>query len=97
VHILEDAAGAVEAGQERSAPPAFPGGQALAGREILRALAQVLDAQQLAADRTGEKVLAGGRAARCQAREQAGRLERRDGVGLRRREGKGAPRSGVSG
>ena len=91
MRVLEDAAGAVEAGEEWSAPPAAPGGEALPRGEVLRTLAEVLGAQQLAADGAGEKVLAGRRAGRDETGEKAGRLQRRDGEGLGRREGQGRP------
>jgi len=91
--VLEDAAGAVEAGEERGAPPPARGGDALLRGEVLRALTEVLGAQQLAADGAGEKVFAGRRAARDEIGEKAGRLQRRDGEGSGRRAGYGRPNS----
>jgi hypothetical protein len=93
VRVLQDVAGTGEAGQERGAPPAAPGGQALPRGEGLRALTEVLGPQQLAADGAGEKVLPGRGAARDKAGEKAGRLQRRDGEGLGRREGQRGPGS----
>jgi len=86
VRVLEDAAGAVEAGEEWGAPAGAPGDEALPDGQILRALAQALGAQQLAADRARQEVFAGARAAREEAGEDAGRLQRRDGEGLGRWE-----------
>jgi hypothetical protein len=60
VGILQNPAGAVETRQERSPPP--PGaraGQALLRGQGLGPLAEVLGAEQLAADWTGEQIFAG--------------------------------------
>jgi hypothetical protein len=60
VRILQDPAGLLQTGEERRPTPGpAPGGQPLAGGDGLRPLGQVLDAEQLTADRTGEQVLAG--------------------------------------
>jgi hypothetical protein len=86
VRVLEDATGAVEAGEEWGAPAGAPGDEALPDGQILRAFTQALGAQQLAADRARQEVFAGGRTAREQAGEPAGRLQRRNGEGLGRWE-----------
>jgi hypothetical protein len=60
VGFLQDLAGAVETGEKRGLPPSPPSGrQTLTGRDLPGPLGQTLGAEQLAADRPGEPVLAG--------------------------------------
>lgn len=79
--LFEDAAGAVEAGEERGAPTSTtPGGQVLSGGDGLGPLGQVFGAEQLATNGAGEPVLAGVRSEQgTEEGEGATRLQRRDG------------------
>jgi hypothetical protein len=79
LRIVQDAAGPVQAGEEWGAPAGGPEGEPLALGQLLRALAQVLRAQQLAADGPGEKGLARVRAAREDTVEESGRSQRGNG------------------
>lgn len=75
--FLEDPPGPVEPGEEGRAPAAPPDPEALACRQLLRPLRQVLRAEELAPDRTGEKILAAGLAALEQAVEEAAGMSQR--------------------
>ena len=80
---FEDAAGVVEPGEERRPPAARPRlGQPLPGGQVLGALGQVLGAEQLAADRAGEQILAGVGAGPEPAEDGAAEGQRIDGEGL---------------
>jgi hypothetical protein len=83
VGALEDAPGAVEAVEERR-PPAGPFSpvEPLPRREGMGPLAQMLGAEQLATDGTGEQVLASIGTAWDDAGSEPGRLERSDGADL---------------
>jgi hypothetical protein len=83
VCVLEDAPGAVEAVEERRPPPrTFSPVQPLPRREGMGPLTQVLGAEQLATDGTGEQILAGVSTAWDEAGSEPGRLERSDGADL---------------
>jgi pimeloyl-ACP methyl ester carboxylesterase len=84
VRLLEDAPGAVQAVEEGGPPPwAFPPVQPLTRGEGLGPLTQMLGAEQLATDGTGEPILAGiGPTACDETRGEPGRLERGDGDDL---------------
>jgi hypothetical protein len=59
VGVLQNPAGLLQPGQERGPTPGPPAGnQALGAGDCLRPLGEVLDAEQLTANRTGEQVLA---------------------------------------
>jgi hypothetical protein len=62
VSVLENGTGAVQAGEERGASSGWPDDETLPGGQVLRALGQVLGAQQFPADRARQEVLPGGRA-----------------------------------
>jgi hypothetical protein len=79
LRIVQDAAGPVQAGEERGATAGGPEGEALALGQVLRALAQMLGAQQLAADGPGEEGLASARAVREDTVEESGGSERGNG------------------
>jgi hypothetical protein len=79
VRIVQDAPGPVQAGEERGAAAGGPEGEPLALGQVLRTLAQVLGAQQLAADGSGEKLLPSVRAAREDTGEESGRSQRGNG------------------
>jgi hypothetical protein len=79
LRIVQDAAGPVQAGEEWGATAGGPEGEPLALGQVLRALAQVLGAQQLAMDGPGEKGLARVRAAREDTVEESGRSQRGNG------------------
>jgi hypothetical protein len=83
VRVLQDAAGAVESGQERGpAPGALPPVQPLARGERDGPLAEMLGTEQFATDGSGEQVLAGAGTAGEQAGSEPARLERSDGADL---------------
>jgi hypothetical protein len=80
MRVLEDAPGAVQAVEERRpAAGALSPVQPLARREGVGPLAQMLGAEQLATDRTGEQILASVGPAWDEAGSEPGRLERSDG------------------
>jgi len=79
LRIVQDPAGPVQPGEERGAPAGGPGGKPLALGQLLRALAQVLGTQQLAADGPGKEGLAHLRAAREHTGEESGRSQRGNG------------------
>jgi hypothetical protein len=85
LRIVQDAAGPVQSGEERGAPPGAPGGESLALGQVLRAFGQVLGAEQLAADGPGEEGLGRVRAAGENTGEESGRSQR--GNGKPREEG----------
>lgn len=83
VGVLDDAPGAVEAVEERRPPAgALSAVQPLSRRESVGPLAQMLGAEQLATDGTGEQILAGLGTAGDEAGSEPGRLERSDGADL---------------
>ena len=57
LRIVQDPAGPVQPGEQRGTPAGGPGGEPLALGQVLRALGQVLRAEQLAADRSREEGL----------------------------------------
>jgi mannose-6-phosphate isomerase-like protein (cupin superfamily) len=61
VGVIEDQPGAVETGEERgaTAPAMVAAAEPLAGRDVPGAVDQVLDAEQLAANRAREQLVAG--------------------------------------
>jgi hypothetical protein len=80
VGFLDDAAGAVQPGEERGPSPGAPAGrQPLTGGDLLGPLGQAFGAEQLAADGPGEPVLAGVRAE--QGSEEGERAARAQGDG----------------
>jgi hypothetical protein len=83
VGLLEDAAGTVQAGEKRgSSPGTSPGGEELTGGDPLGPLGQTFGTEQLAADGSGEPILARVRAE--PGSEEGERLARaqRDSGGL---------------
>jgi len=79
LRIVQDAAGLVQSGEERGAPAGGPAGEPLALGQVLRALGQVLGAQQLAVDGPGEEGFASARAVREDTVEESGGSERGNG------------------
>ena len=79
LRIVQDAAGSVQAGEERGAPAGGPDREPLALGQVLRALGQVLGAQQFAPDGTGEEALGRVRAAGENTGEESGRSQRGNG------------------
>ncbi len=77
--IVQDAAGSIQSGEERGTPAGGPRGESLALRQVLRALGQVLGAEQLAADGPGEEALGRVRAAGEDTGEESGRSQRGNG------------------
>ena len=91
--MIEGAAGVVEPGEERSAAPVGRNlREPLPGGRVLGALRQVLGAEQLAADRAGQQILAGIGARSESAGEGAANGQRIDGEGLAVGEGGGRSR-----
>jgi hypothetical protein len=88
LRIVQDAAGPVQPGEERRAPAGGPGGEALALGQVLRALGQVLGAEQLAADGSREEGLGCVREAGEDTGEESGRSQRGNGKPRRKATGK---------
>jgi hypothetical protein len=81
VGLFEDAAGPIQPGEKRGLPAgASPGRQALTEGDLLGPLGQALGAEQLAANGSGEAVLAGIRAEQgSEEGEGAARTQRNGG------------------
>ncbi|MFL5517933.1 MAG: hypothetical protein ACJ8DJ_17375 [Gemmatimonadales bacterium] len=84
VGIFQNPAGAVEACQQGSPPPAGAGGagQALLRGQGLGSLTEMFGTEQLAADRAGEEVFPPVPATSDETGEEAGRTQGRDGGSL---------------
>ena len=83
VGIVQDAPGVIEpAEQRRTAAPRSGPGEALAGGDGASAIAEVLDPEQLAADRTRQQLLAGLAAVLKESGKESAWRCRRDGGNL---------------
>ncbi len=92
VRVIQGAAGVVEPGEERRAPPVRRHlREPLPRGHVLGPLGQVLGAEQLAADRAGQQIVADVGARSESAGEGAANVQRIDGEGLGSRVGTGAP------
>jgi len=85
LRLYQDATGSVEPGEQGgSSPGGLPAGDALSGGHGVRALGEVLSAEELAPDRTGKEVFPRVSAIGQQAGEEPARRDRSDGVDLGR-------------